>query len=887
MAEPVLPRPRVSVDGKFFRRGAQKFYAKGLAYGPFAPNASGEPFASPEQTAVDFALVREAGANLLRVYHVPPRWFLDLAEKHGLVLMVDIPWDKHLCFLDSAEQRAAAREAVRQAVSACAGHPAVFAFSLANEIPPDIVRWSGERAVAEFIDELASEARQIDPECLYTFTNYPPTEFLRPQSLDFTCFNVYLHQPQPFKNYLARLQMMADAKPLVLGEFGMDSLREGERRKSETLKWQIELAFRGGLAGAVVFSFTDDWYKDGRQIEDWQMGLTTSDRRPKESFLAVRALFSVAPYFPLPRQPKISVVVASYDADRTLDTCLESLERLNYPDYEIILVDDGSTDTTAEIAARHPGVRFIRHDRNRGLSAARNTGITVAQGEIVAFTDADCRADEDWLYYLVGDLLQGDFAGMGGPNLLPPDDSAVAAAVMVSPGGPAHVMLDDRQAEHIPGCNMAFYKWALLELGGFDPIFRRAGDDVDLCWRLQQTGAKIGFSPAAFVWHYRRSTLRAYLQQQRGYGEAEALLVRKHPEYFNPFGDSIWRGRIYTPAKFGVLLRSPIIYRGLFGSGQFQAMYASEPALTLMLFTALEYHLVVTLPLWVLSVAFPYLLLLAATSLLTSVGLCVAAGAQASLPKNKRRWWSRPLVALLFLLQPVVRGWERYRGRLQLRLPERPARENLDSVALRDGPEPLHEVRYWAEPPLERLEFVSRVIEELNRRGWPNRSDIGWSEFDVEIQGSRWSQVQMVTASEDHPQGRRLLRCRLRGRWSLQAKVAFCAVAALVTLGVGMFGTWWHWPVVLLLTLSTFAWFLRRQRRNLQSLVIVFLDELAKQWKLVKVPVTPTRPQTTSAPTSAAVRPDEAEEARPDTSATGEASADNPFAASPTPQQNR
>ena len=112
MAEPVLSPLRVSVDGKFFRRGGQKFYAKGVAYGPFAPNAQGEPFASPEQTARDFALAREAGANLLRVYQVPPRWFLDLAVENGLVLLIDIPWDKHLCFLDSAPQRAAAREAV-------------------------------------------------------------------------------------------------------------------------------------------------------------------------------------------------------------------------------------------------------------------------------------------------------------------------------------------------------------------------------------------------------------------------------------------------------------------------------------------------------------------------------------------------------------------------------------------------------------------------------------------------------------------------------------------------------------------------------------------------------------------------------------------------------
>src|SRR5580765_2452022 len=422
MKEADQNRSRVRVDGKFFRRGTGKFYPKGVAYGPFAPNAEGEPLPSREQTARDFTLIRELGANLVRVYDVPPRWFLDLAVQHDLLVLVDIPWDKHLCFLDDKLRRDSTREFVRRAVTACARHPAVFAFSIANEIPTDIVRWSGAAKVADFIDELVLEAKRIDPECLCTFTNYPPTEFLHPQTLDFVCFNVYLHQRQPFKNYLARLQMLADAKPLVLGEFGIDSIHEGEANKCEILRWQIEALLRGGLAGAIIFSFTDDWFKDGRHVPDWGMGLTTADRQPKESFRAVQEMFRAAPRFPLAQQPKVSLVVASYNGDRTLKACLESLEKLNYPDYEVILVDDGSTDTTPQIAANFPGVRFIHHERNRGLSAARNTGIRVAKGAIIAFTDADCRADEDWLYYLVADLQNSEFAAMGGHNLLPPDD---------------------------------------------------------------------------------------------------------------------------------------------------------------------------------------------------------------------------------------------------------------------------------------------------------------------------------------------------------------------------------------------------------------------------------------------------------------------------------
>ena len=219
MAVPGMTAARVHVDGKFFRLGEKKFYPRGLTYGPFAPNEQKEMFPSREQTARDFLQLRELGANLLRIYYVPPRWFLDLAAELELKLLVDVPWPKHLCFLESEKSKAEARDSVRAAVQACQGHPAVFAYSVVNEIPAEIVRWSGVRRVADFIEELVDVAKSADPDCLSTFTSYPPTEFLHPQTIDFVCFNVYLHVRKSFENYLARLHTLADAKPLVLGEF--------------------------------------------------------------------------------------------------------------------------------------------------------------------------------------------------------------------------------------------------------------------------------------------------------------------------------------------------------------------------------------------------------------------------------------------------------------------------------------------------------------------------------------------------------------------------------------------------------------------------------------------------------------------------------------------
>ena len=136
---------RVHVDGKFFRLGEQKFFVKGVGYGPFAPNSDNEPFASRAQTESDFKQIVELGANVLRVYNTPPRWFLDLASKYGLRVFIDILWNKERCFLDSEKAREFARAAIRETVEACVGHPAVFAYSLVNEIPADIVRWTARK----------------------------------------------------------------------------------------------------------------------------------------------------------------------------------------------------------------------------------------------------------------------------------------------------------------------------------------------------------------------------------------------------------------------------------------------------------------------------------------------------------------------------------------------------------------------------------------------------------------------------------------------------------------------------------------------------------------------------------------------------------------------
>jgi O-antigen biosynthesis protein len=353
---------------------------------------------------------------------------------------------------------------------------------------------------------------------------------------------------------------------------------------------------------------------------------------------------------------------------------------------------------------------------------------------------------------------------------------------------------------------------------------------------LQQRGLQLGFSPAGFVWHYRRSTVRAYLKQQAGYGEAEALLVRKHPEYFNSFGGSLWQGRIYAAAKPGLTLQRPMIYRGLFAGGMFQTLYTPAPAFGLMLCTSLEYHVLVTLPLFVLAAPFRYLLPVAIASFLLSAGVCAAAAVQAELSKHKRCFWSRPLIALLYFLQPIWRGWARYQGRL--RVPPAPpqAYRNLDTVDLKQRDAAPGEVAFWAGGALDRIDFIQQILARLDAQNWQSKVDSGWCEFDVEIFGSRWAQLQLTTVAEPYPENKQRVRCRLETAWSLLAKVVFWSALGLELLLIGFAREMFPWVWMLLLTLPVFVWFVEQEERDLQRAVAVLLDDVSEKLGMHRAP---------------------------------------------------
>ncbi|HEY2015124.1 MAG TPA: glycosyltransferase, partial [Bryobacteraceae bacterium] len=525
---------RVTAAGKFLIAGNGKFHVKGVTYGTFRPCEDGSQFPAREIVDHDFRLMAANGINSVRTYTPPPIWLLDLAKHYGLYVMVGLPWEQHIAFLDAPGLPADIERRVREAVRQCGGHEAVLAYVIGNEIPAPMVRWHGAARVEKFLRRLYLAVKEEAPDTLVTYVNFPTTEYLRLPFLDFCCFNVYLERREQLEAYLAQLQNVAGDRPLVMAEVGLDSRRNGTIGQAEVLDWQIRTVFEAGCAGVFIFAWTDEWHRGGHEIEDWDFGLTERNRHPKPALTAVRGAFAQIPFQSETRWPRISVVVCTYNGSRTIRDTLAGLGRLDYADFEVIVVDDGSTDDTAEIVAKYP-VLLIRTP-NRGLSSARNTGMETATGSIVAYIDDDAYPDEHWLQYLAWTFLTTPYAGVGGPNIPPPGDGPIAECVAHAPGGPVHVLISAREAEHIPGCNCAFRKECLEAVGGFDATFRTAGDDVDLCWRLMERGWKLGFQPAAVVWHHRRNSLRAYWKQQKGYGKAEALLERKWPSKYNQLG---------------------------------------------------------------------------------------------------------------------------------------------------------------------------------------------------------------------------------------------------------------------------------------------------------------------------------------------------------------
>ncbi len=231
--------------------------------------------------------------------------------------------------------------------------------------------------------------------------------------------------------------------------------------------------------------------------------------------------------------PFISVIVPAYNCRSTIEKCVESLKALDYPNYEILIMNDGSTDGTGKYLDTVEGIRVV-HLENGGPGRARNIGLEQARGEYVAFTDADCVVNPSWLRALMQGFHMDEVVGVGGDQQSPADETrfgkrvngflktiGFVAAYMKRGGG------SYRRVAHNPTCNVAYKKAAIKEVGGFNEALW-PGEDVELDYCLSRKGYRFLYTPDAVVCHYRPRTLGAFSRMMYRYGWAQAYLVRKY-----------------------------------------------------------------------------------------------------------------------------------------------------------------------------------------------------------------------------------------------------------------------------------------------------------------------------------------------------------------------
>jgi GT2 family glycosyltransferase len=750
---------RPTARGKYLYEGSKKLWVRGVTYGAFRPDDQRREYTDTRVIECDFRQMAAAGFNAVRIPHTtPPRELLDCAQRHGLRVMVGLSAEQYAGYLADGKDVSEIEARIEAKVDGCRAHPAVLCYALGNEIPASMVRWLGRKKVERYLERLYGVVKSADPNGLVTYVNYPSTEYLDLPFLDLVSFNVYLESQGRLEAYLARLQNVAGDRPLLMSELGLDSLRNGEDTQAQTLAWQIRSTFAAGGCGAFVFSWTDEWYRGGADVDDWAFGLTDRQRRPKRALAAVQAAFKDAPAPSNQHWPRISVVVCIYNGETTVRDCCEGLRALDYPDYEVIIVDDGSTDATAAIAAEF-GFQIIRTE-NSGLSRARNTGLQAATGEIVAYTDGDARPDPDWLRYLASAFMTTTHVGIGGWNIAPAGDGWIAECVANAPGGPMHVLLSDAEAEHIPGCNMAFRKAALESIGGFDPQFRAAGDDVDVCWRLQERGETLGFSAGGMVWHHHRDSLRAYWKQQKGYGKAEAMLERKWPEKYNAVGHVPWKGRLYGRGLTLPLATRGRIYHGIWGLAPFQTFSELPPGVLRALPLMPEWYLLAAVSGLVALLGLEWASLrlagaLFVVSIVVPIAQAVISARHARLhsrghsPAEQLR--ARITVACLHLVQPLAR----LSGRLNHGLTMWRRRDSGENALPVARTFPLW-IGRWQEAH-ERLHYLRTLMKT---DGAVVLTGGDYDAWDLEVRGGILGGTRLQMAVEDTGSGTQLVRVR-------------------------------------------------------------------------------------------------------------------------------
>jgi glycosyltransferase involved in cell wall biosynthesis len=310
--------------------------------------------------------------------------------------------------------------------------------------------------------------------------------------------------------------------------------------------------------------------------------------------------------------PRVSIIIPSRNGQTTIGKCLTSLLSLDYPDFEIIVINDGSTDATAKIAAEFAAKDsrvMLLATAGVGPSAARNLGIAVASGAYFAFTDDDCIADRAWLRELLSgfgnDIAEvKKIAGVGGDQLSPADESSFGRTLtgfLKVVGFVADYVKTDsdddavRYTQHNPTCNVMYRRDVVKGTTGFKEGLW-PGEDVEFDRRLTLSGYRHRYNPRAIVYHYRPADIKKFWRMMFSYGRVQAYLVRQN---------GFFRKIHYEPVALACYLLVAVINPG---SAVLAGFLLTPPALAFLYFVYktgtiakaanYEFFLVLTVAAW-------------------------------------------------------------------------------------------------------------------------------------------------------------------------------------------------------------------------------------------------------------------------------------------------
>src|SRR3989344_5165769 len=240
--------------------------------------------------------------------------------------------------------------------------------------------------------------------------------------------------------------------------------------------------------------------------------------------------------------PFISIIISVYNEQKTLHQCLDSLLLLEYPKYEIIMVDDASKDNTLEILKQYQRkskkITVVSYPINKGVPGARNEGIKVAKGEIVVFTDADATFPPQWPTQLIQPLIENKRIGAtGGRDIAPPHQPLIQKCIdytLTSFIGTAGLRgAKVRLAKYsVTGCNFAVKREVVGKVGMHDERIRWRGEEKEWCQRMREGGYEIQFVPESYILHYRRISLKSFWTQTYKSGKARFDILKVAPGSF-------------------------------------------------------------------------------------------------------------------------------------------------------------------------------------------------------------------------------------------------------------------------------------------------------------------------------------------------------------------